>query len=71
MSTVTVEMTREELQQMIEETVWQTLYRVLRDPDYELNLREKVIERLQADESLTEDELIPVEQVAAELGLRW
>lgn len=71
MSTVTVEMTREELQQMIEETVWQTLYRVLRDPDYELNLREKVIERLQADESLTEDELIPAEQVAAELGLRW
>ncbi len=71
MSTVMVEMTREELQQIIEETVWQTLYQVLRDPDYGLVLHEQVIERLQADESLTEDELIPADQVAEELGLRW
>lgn len=71
MSVITTEMTREELQQLIDQAVWQALQRMFQDPDYGLALRDDVVERLKADESLDEDELLSAEQVASELDLDW
>jgi len=65
------EMTRDELQQLVTQTVRQTLYQVLRDPDQGLALQDWVVERLKQAKPLDKDALIPAGQVAAELGLNW
>lgn len=65
------EMTRDELQRLIEQSVRQALQEMLEDPDCGLVLRDRVVERLSEDEHLNEDGLIPVEKRGSELGAGW
>ena len=71
MSVVITEITPEELQELIEKAVWKALRQVLNDPDYGLELRDEIIQRLEANDSLTEEDLISAENVAADLNLKW
>jgi hypothetical protein len=71
MSVIITEITREELQVLIEQAVWKALSRLVQDPDYGLTLRDEVVERLEASESISEDELISVKDVVADLNLKW
>jgi Na+-translocating ferredoxin:NAD+ oxidoreductase RnfG subunit len=71
MSTVIKEITPEELQELIEKAVWKALRQVLNDPDYGLELRDEVIQRLEKSNNLTEDDLMSAENVAADLDLKW
>jgi Na+-translocating ferredoxin:NAD+ oxidoreductase RnfG subunit len=71
MSTVIKEITPEELQELIEKAVWKALRQVLNDPDYGLELRDEVIQRLEKSSNLTEDDLMSAENVAADLDLKW
>lgn len=69
MSTVTEDkkvsdMTAGELKALIRETIYGLI-----DPDYGLELRPEVEESLR--KSVESEERIPVEKVAAELGLKW
>jgi len=68
------DMTVEELEKLVRQTVQNTLIEMLGDPDAGLELRESVRERLQrtivARNSGTAV-TIPAQKVAEELGLRW
>lgn len=66
------ELTVEQLKKLIEETVEEKFEEMLGDPDEGLELTEETKKRLR--ESLSQmkrGEVIPVEQVAKELGLEW
>ncbi len=71
MSVLITEITREELQALIEQAVWKALSQLIQDPDYGLTLRDEVVERLKASESISEAELISAKDVAADLKLKW
>ena len=67
------DLTVEELKELIEQTVEQTLLELLGDPDEGLELREEVKARLRR--SLARERKgvpgIPAEEVAHKLGLGW
>ena len=65
------EMTRDELQRLIEQSVRQALQEMLDDPDGGLVLRDRVVERPREDEHLDEDGLIPAGKKGSELGAGW
>lgn len=71
MSVLITEITREELQVLIEQAVWKALSQLIQDPDNGLILRDEVVERLTASESISEGELISAKDVAAGLNLKW
>ncbi|OHB39170.1 MAG: hypothetical protein A3G70_01555 [Planctomycetes bacterium RIFCSPLOWO2_12_FULL_39_13] len=58
------DMTVRGLKRLIKDTVLEVI-----DPDYGLELRPEVEKELQ--ESMKSKEMIPVEDVAKELGLKW
>ena len=62
--------TAEELKAVIRESVEEVLAEYLADPDEGLPLKPELRERLMAMEKSDEPDL-PVEDVAAELGLTW
>ena len=67
------DLTIEEFRELVRETVIQTLLEVLSDPDAGLELRDDFAKELKR--SLKEMEsggrTLPVEEVAARLGLTW
>ena len=71
MSVLITEITREELQVLIEQAVWKALSQLIQDPDNGLTLRDEVVERLKASESISEGELISAKDVVADLNLKW
>jgi hypothetical protein len=71
MSVLITEITREELQVLIEQAVWKALSQLIQDPDNGLILRDEVVERLTASESISEGELISAKDVSAGLNLKW
>jgi hypothetical protein len=71
MATIQTELTRKELEELIERAVWSALSRLLEDPDYGLPLQEAVVERLKREQDLDEAELLSASQAALDLGLKW
>ncbi len=72
MSALVAEMTQDTLRRLIAQTVRETMYQVLqevRDPDDGLALQDWVVQRLESERFLTDQDLIPDEQMMAELGL--
>ncbi len=65
------DLTTEELEQLIQYAVKHTILDLLKDPDVGLELRQEIIERLEASFAREQDDeaLIPASEVAAELGL--
>jgi len=71
MSVMITEITREELQVLIEQAVWKALSQLVQDPDNGLTLRDEVIDRLRASETISDSELISAKDVADDLNLKW
>ena len=72
MSALVAEMTQDTLRWLIAQTVRETMYQVLqefRDPDDGLALQDWVVQRLESERFLTDQDLIPDEQMMAEFGL--
>ncbi len=71
--TAITEMTAADLQHLIRNAVQQALLDLLDDPDKGLALRPEIEEQLLTSLERTQagERGIPVEQVAAELGLDW
>lgn len=67
------ELTVDELKILISETVADTLWQLLGDPDEDLDLRKEIKDRLQRSlrETTAGAKTIPAEKVAARLGLEW
>lgn len=67
------DLTVDELKSLIREVVTQTILEILGDPDEGLELQEEVKERLRRSLAATQTgaKLVPVEEVAAKLGLEW
>ena len=63
------DLTLEELKAFIKEAVREEMEELIEDPDKGLELREGIIEEIEA--SLASKERIPIEEVAKELGLKW
>ncbi|MCP3959765.1 MAG: hypothetical protein GY719_18105 [bacterium] len=66
-STRVAEMTEEELKELVQTVVRQTVVDLLSDPDEDLELREEMKDRLRS--SLAATETAPAAEVAAGLGL--
>lgn len=71
MSVIITEVTREELRELIEESIRKALREMLEDPDYGLEMRDELVERILTEASLPEEELRPASEVAARLGIAW
>jgi len=73
MRTTVIELTVDELKQIIEEAVEQKLSEMLGDPDEGLQLREEIKARLrrslEAERRGTRG--IPAQEVATQLGVEW
>lgn len=73
MHTVVVQISVDELKKLIQDAVEQKLLELLGDPDWGLELKEEIQERLKR--SFTAEEQgargILAEEVAARLGLEW
>ncbi len=63
------EMTVQELKELVQTVVRQTVVDLLSDPDEGLELREEMKDRLRS--SLAATETVPAAEVAAGLGLDW
>ncbi len=64
------EMTLEQLEALIDERVEQKLEEILGDPDEGLEVREEIIEKLNAQRT-SRKKRIPMEEVAKEYGLEF
>ncbi len=73
MRTRMIELTVDELKQIIGEAVEQKLSEILGDPDEGLELREEITARLQRSLEAERHGIrgIPVQEVAAQLGVEW
>ena len=71
MSKLITEITREELQTLVERAVWKALRQLGQDPDCGLTLRDELVERLRAAESISDNELISAKDVVADINLKW
>jgi len=70
--TKVADLTVDDLRKLIRETVIQTLFEVIGDPDEGLELRDEF--KLELQRALATDEAsetIPAQDVAARLGLTW
>ncbi len=67
------DLTTEEFRELVRETLIQTLLEILGDPDDGLELREEFVEELQRSLATVESggETVPVQEVAAKLGMTW
>ena len=67
------DLTIEEFQELVRETVLQTLLEILSDPDSGLELQEYLKEELRSSIKYVETggEMMPVHEVAEKLGLTW
>ena len=63
------EMTVQELKELVQSVVRQTVVDLLTDPDEGLELREEMKDKLRS--SLAASETIPAAEVAAGIGLKW
>ncbi len=68
-----VDLTVDELKNLIREVVTQTILELLGDPDEGLELRDEIKERLRRSLAATQTggETQPAQAVAAKLGLEW
>lgn len=68
-----VDLSVEELRDLIREVVSQTIAEMLSDPDEGLELRDELRDSLQRSLALVQSgaETTPAESVAAKLGLKW
>ncbi len=67
------ELSVEQLKALIQEAVEEKLQEILGDPDQGLELREDIKDRLRRSLAAVEsgEEVIPIGQVAKEIGLEW
>ena len=67
------ELSVEQLKALIQEAVEEKLQEILGDPDQGLELREDIKDRLRHSLAAVErrEEVIPIGQVAKEIGLEW
>lgn len=65
------ELTTDELKSFIGHAVEQKLEELLGDPDWNLELREDVKQRLRRSLDQTAEAGVPIEDVANKTGLRW
>jgi hypothetical protein len=67
------ELTVEQLQALIEDTIEAKMDEILGDPDEGLDLRDEVKAKLRKSLAATErgEKGIPIEEVARKLGLEW
>jgi len=73
MSNKVKDLSIEELKNLISETVEEKLLEILGDPDWGLELREEVTERLRNSFAAEErrEKGVSTEEVAKKLGLKW
>lgn len=67
------ELTAEQLKNLVQEAVEETLEELIGDPDRGLELREEVKDRLRASLAAIQkgQKVIPIEEVARQAGLDW
>lgn len=66
------DLSREELRTLVKDAVEDALVGLFGDPDYGLELRPEVIDRLQHSlKQVKGEERIPAEEVAKRVGVNW